>query len=169
MPLIDIQLANINIVDRGRDLFEVNAYSNMQDQGVVFRVTGERQAVALRNAIRDNADYLQRVIDYTDRHRPKEGNEHQLRTLVAVLFSGPRLYSDDGELQDNAAHPFIDFLRDSPGEIQNKIVHRRTGLPEPMKPSVPTFTTEQIYAAWYALGLDFTHDWSKFSDQLGKV
>ena len=48
----------------------------------------------------------------------------KLRVLVAGLYSGSNLYSDDGELQDNSKHPHIDFKRDSVGEIKRKMRER---------------------------------------------
>jgi hypothetical protein len=43
------------------------------------------------------------------------------RRLLAMSYSGPSLYHDDGELQDNSAAPFIDFRNDSAEEIEEKI------------------------------------------------
>lgn len=50
--------------------------------------------------------------------------EFVLRRLLAMRFSGASLYVDDGELQDNYEAPSIDFLRDSPTEIERKIYQR---------------------------------------------
>lgn len=44
----------------------------------------------------------------------------ELRVLLAHQISN-QLYVDDGELQDNSVHPMIDFLRDPPEEIRNKL------------------------------------------------
>ena len=47
-----------------------------------------------------------------------------LRELLAKRISGANLYSDDGELQDNAIAPFIDFRRDSAKDIARKLEER---------------------------------------------
>lgn len=48
----------------------------------------------------------------------------RLRTLLAMKVCGPLLYADDGELQDNTARPTIDFLRDTPQQIEEKLYAR---------------------------------------------
>jgi hypothetical protein len=48
----------------------------------------------------------------------------QLRILAGGLFGGSDLYMDDGEVQDNREYPHIDFLRDAPEEIREKIITR---------------------------------------------
>jgi hypothetical protein len=48
----------------------------------------------------------------------------ELRILLAIAHAGLSLYTDDGELQDNRVHPFIDFKRDSVNEIENKLRER---------------------------------------------
>ena len=45
---------------------------------------------------------------------------HMLRSWVAPLTA----YRDDGEIQDNSEHPWIDYKRDSLFEIQCKIAAR---------------------------------------------
>lgn len=42
----------------------------------------------------------------------------------ALAYSGPALYRDDGELQDNQMQPFIDWRRDSAATIRTKITER---------------------------------------------
>lgn len=42
----------------------------------------------------------------------------KLRRLLAIAYSGAKLYGDNGELQDNSEFPFIDFARDSADEIE---------------------------------------------------
>lgn len=51
-------------------------------------------------------------------------NELMLRRLLAGQVAGALLYADDGELQDTTNFPYIDFLRDSPEEIQRKLLAR---------------------------------------------
>lgn len=62
--------------------------------------------------------------------------EHEnrvLRSMLAHRVAGAGLYRDDGELQDNTALPCIDFLRDTPQEIQAKLIKRNfPGWPWPV-------------------------------------
>ena len=48
----------------------------------------------------------------------------KLRAMLAYAFCGEQLYDDDGELQDNRVHPFIDFRRDLADEIEDKMRQR---------------------------------------------
>lgn len=48
----------------------------------------------------------------------------ELRRMLCAAHAGHLAYMDDGEAQDNREFPLIDFLRDSPPEIQDKL-HRR--------------------------------------------
>lgn len=50
--------------------------------------------------------------------------EKQLRLMIAVIYAGPHLYADDGELQDSRENPCIDFKRDSPELIWKKMQER---------------------------------------------
>lgn len=54
----------------------------------------------------------------------QEKEIESLRHLCGALYAGPALYLDDGEIQDNRDTPFIDFLRDPPEEIRQKIITR---------------------------------------------
>lgn len=56
--------------------------------------------------------------------QPKARYEKILRKLLAVRVAGAFGYYDDGELQDSTTAPFIDFLRDSPEEIERKLIER---------------------------------------------
>jgi hypothetical protein len=49
---------------------------------------------------------------------------NQLRRLLCFVYAGAAAYTDDGELQDNRTLPLIDFRRDTPQEIQNKMLER---------------------------------------------
>lgn len=56
--------------------------------------------------------------------RLKEEQE-KLRYLLAIIYCpGPGLYHDDGELQDATTRPHIDFRRDHPNEIEQKMLER---------------------------------------------
>ena len=50
--------------------------------------------------------------------------EYRLRIMLCNSYSGAKAYIDDGELSDCRVFPFIDFLRDTPDEIQKKIFER---------------------------------------------
>lgn len=51
-------------------------------------------------------------------------SEQVLRRLLAYRCAGSNLYADDGELQDNTAHPLIDFKRDTVDTIECKLGER---------------------------------------------
>lgn len=48
----------------------------------------------------------------------------KLRALLALTYSGPSIYADDGELQDCSMQPFIDYKRDSAELIAFKFQQR---------------------------------------------
>lgn len=51
--------------------------------------------------------------------------ERVLREMLAhASCPFPYLYYDDGELQDSRVHPHIDYLRDTPFDIHNKLIKR---------------------------------------------
>ena len=64
MTLKSIQLATISPQDRARQLFTVDVHSDDGTKGAIFRCTGEREALHLRDAIRYHADALVRTFDY---------------------------------------------------------------------------------------------------------
>jgi hypothetical protein len=47
-----------------------------------------------------------------------------LRDLLCSAHAGMRAYRDDGEMQDNTAHPSIDFKRDAPEQIRAALQRR---------------------------------------------
>lgn len=53
-----------------------------------------------------------------------KADNQRLRTLLAVTFSGYKLYTEEGQLQDSSALPFIDFKHDSVGDIDRKMMAR---------------------------------------------
>lgn len=85
MPLKDIQLANISPANRAQGLFTVSAYSDDGHKYVTFDVTGERNAVQLRNAIREHADRLAYVFDNTREARAKAVPAPSLMRHLAKL------------------------------------------------------------------------------------
>lgn len=48
----------------------------------------------------------------------------RLRVMLAFVYAGASLYTDDGELQDNREIPAIDFKRDTVVEIE-RAMHER--------------------------------------------
>lgn len=62
-----------------------------------------------------------------------EEENFELRAMLAFAHCGAALYADDGELQDNREHPFIDWKRDSLSEIREKLLIRAYNNPEMKK------------------------------------
>lgn len=64
----------------------------------------------------------------------------ELRRMLCVAHAGAAAYMDDGEAQDNRDLPMIDFLRDSPPEIRDKLNRRalkKLAAPQPTKTVPP--------------------------------
>lgn len=56
---------------------------------------------------------------------PEPAQENKrLRRMLCIAHAGHAAYMDDGEAQDNRSHPCIDFLRDSPDDIEKKLFQR---------------------------------------------
>ena len=67
MSLKNIQLAAINPINRAEGRFEVVVHSDDGDQIAQFDCSSERDAITLRNAIREHADRLRHAADYRPR------------------------------------------------------------------------------------------------------
>lgn len=78
--------------------------------------TGE-QSVTFQHAARAHSSAAEIVAAMPD-------TEYRLRVMLALAAAGSRGYYDDGELQDNGEHPYIDYLRDSPEAIKAKYDER---------------------------------------------
>ena len=78
--------------------------------------------------------------DASDVIKNMSENEYKLRMLLAFKCTGALLYCDDGELSDSSAHPGIDFLRDSPDNIQTKLRQRQTKVAEKSTTKPPTLS-----------------------------
>ena len=65
MALKDVQLAVISPPCRTDQAFDVTAHSDDGNKRFTFKCTSEAAAVALRNAIREHADCLWNVADYS--------------------------------------------------------------------------------------------------------
>lgn len=68
-------------------------------------------------------EHLQRA----DRDLARENRE--LRRMLCLAHAGAAAYLDDGEVQDASAHPCIDYLRDSPDVIRDKLHQRAINSP----------------------------------------
>jgi hypothetical protein len=70
--------------------------------------------------------------------------ERQIRRMFCVTYaSDSSPYMDDGEAQDNSMFPCIDFLRDSPEQIQSKMVERAIAKHKAQQEQ-PVLSDEQI-------------------------
>lgn len=47
-----------------------------------------------------------------------------LRRIVRELYCKPGLYLDDSDMVDTRMEPHIDFLKDAPSDMQNKMIRR---------------------------------------------
>jgi hypothetical protein len=61
---------------------------------------------------------------YTTPPASQQAENRELRRMLCVAHCGGTAYLDDGEAQDNGAHPAIDYLRDSLDEIKAKRMQR---------------------------------------------
>lgn len=125
--------AHITHADASKALDDMDDYARMEmgvdaygPRGVLERYIAQQAAT-----LRQSAD-SGRVGD----------DERQWRELLAIRVAGPMLYTDDGELSDATAVPYIDFLRDSADTIARKLADRSRaalaaqgqGEPEEMSP-----------------------------------
>jgi hypothetical protein len=83
--------------------------------GEAFVVTVQRVAGKTAHELRAEAE--------ADRDLLRAENE-SLRDLLCSAHAGMRAYRDDGEMQDNTAHPSIDFKRDAPEQIRAALQRR---------------------------------------------
>jgi len=61
----------------------------------------------------------------------------RLQRMLGVLFSGYRyLYTDDGEFSDSR-HPTIDWMRDTPFELKEKMRERNQSRMEKQQEEAP--------------------------------
>ncbi|MGC4396030.1 hypothetical protein [Hydrogenophaga sp. T2] len=63
-------------------------------------------------------------------------SEREIRRMLCVAYAGASAYMDDGEAQDNRAHPSIDFLRDTPDVIRQKMMARAALASQPQAEAV---------------------------------
>lgn len=96
---------------------------------LVYRADqGHLTKARIVGTIRERVDAAKAGIRTALATRPQEAapsdNEKKLRRMLCVAYAGSLAYMDDGEMQDSAQHPFIDFLRDSADEIQARFQQR---------------------------------------------
>lgn len=56
------------------------------------------------------------------------GDERELRRMLCSVYAGSAAYMDDDEAQDNRVQPCIDFMRDTPAQIAEKMANRARAL-----------------------------------------
>ena len=80
--------------------------------------------------------------------------ERELRRMLCVRMSiGGMAYMDDGEAQCNAVQPFIDFMRDTPHEIQQKHFQRRQSESYKKLREQPL-----LKPSYFEIGMGYEHD-----------
>ncbi len=79
--------------------------------------------------------------------------ERELRRMLCVRMSPGLPYMDDGEAQCNAVQPFIDFMRDTPAEIQRKQFQR-------MQTEAYTKLKDRplLKPTYFEIGMGYQHD-----------
>ena len=90
----------------------------------------------------------------TDTFPEMSHTERELRRMLCVRMSiGGMAYMDDGEAQCNAVQPFIDFMRDTPHEIQQKHFQR-------MQSEAYKKLLEQplLKPSYFEIGMGYEHD-----------
>jgi hypothetical protein len=88
-----------------------------------------------------------------------DSDEDRLRIVLANVYCPVVLYSDDGELQDNRAHPTIDFKRDTAEEIVEKMKLR----------TIAAISTNVVQAAEKIVQPQLAVTVSKMSESNGNV
>lgn len=87
------------------------------------------------------------------------GSEHpegtgnvELRRMLCLAHAGAMAYLDDGEASDASAHPAIDYLRDSPAAIRDKLNQRAAAAAAPVSENtVSEEVHDRLYdSAWIA-------------------
>lgn len=69
MALASIQLCHIDPIDRAAGKFQVTVHHEGDNMQALFTCSSERDAIALRNAIREHADCLSDVFDFRERFK----------------------------------------------------------------------------------------------------
>jgi hypothetical protein len=69
----------------------------------------------------------------------------ELRRMLAIAYCPDGLYTDDGQLQDNREHPFIDFKRDSIVDMRYKMTQRNARkIKEALVAATPTTAPDPV-------------------------
>lgn len=70
-------------------------------------------------------EYATAAVEADRQQAPQErADERHLRRLLCACVAGPTAYMDDGEASDCSEQPHIDFLLDSPSQIEQALHDR---------------------------------------------
>ena len=97
-------------------------------------LTGERSVHEVKDYWMRHGDSIKPAPTLPGAGGGDADSERDWRLGWACSYSGSNLYSDDGELQDNATSPFIDWLHDSAACIAMKIEQRAAKQAAAMTP-----------------------------------
>lgn len=97
-----------------------------------------------------------------------QGEVVALRRLLAERVAGLNLYVDDGELSDSSTYPHIDFIRDTPEAIAEKLKMRgMIGAQPHAMPDELKELADEVEACWICasigdgeITLDTINNWS---------
>lgn len=89
----------------------------------------------------------------TDKLPEMSHAERELRKMLCLRMSPGMPYMDDGEAQCNAVHPCIDFMRDSPDQIQQKQFQRMQDAAYKKLQAQPL-----LKPSYFEIGMGYEHD-----------
>lgn len=125
MPLKNIQLCTIDPSNRADGKFDVTVHSDDGNQLAIFACSSEENALRLRSAIRENADFLRRAADY--RARPQSA-------VQPVDASGRQRWAGDeilgqfvaniSALNNGGAQQVAEFLARQPVAARAQFIER---------------------------------------------
>ena len=99
--------------------------------------------LSLLASVADELDDLRAALS---EQKPPQADERDIRRMLCASYAGACAYMDDGEAQDNRTLPCIDFLRDAPGVLRQKMFERATAAlsapPQPPEAGAHTLSDE---------------------------
>lgn len=109
------------LVERGKELEEALTLADLLLSGAnMNRANVELKVRAALSKARPNTAEGEAA-----QQAPAAERENlELRRMLCIAHAGAAAYMDDGEAQDNRELPLIDFLHDTPAEIQDKLQRR---------------------------------------------